>query len=105
MTLPVPDTRAHERTVLAWQRTSLALLGGAALLARLTYGRLGVGAVIAAVAAAAAAAWVFWHSARMRRMTHSQTEPHWHARRSTAAIVVTVATIVAALTELAALAR
>jgi uncharacterized membrane protein YidH (DUF202 family) len=38
-----------DRTVLAWQRTALSLLGGSVLVARLTYPRIGVLALAAVV--------------------------------------------------------
>ena len=37
----------NERTSLAWQRTALAIAGAAAVLARLTFDRLGVWALLA----------------------------------------------------------
>jgi uncharacterized membrane protein YidH (DUF202 family) len=38
-----------DRTVLAWQRTALSLLGGSVLVARLAYPRIGVLALAAVV--------------------------------------------------------
>jgi uncharacterized membrane protein YidH (DUF202 family) len=53
---------ANERTALAWQRTALSLATGAAVLARLTFDRLGVVAVAALAVALALALWVLVES-------------------------------------------
>ncbi|MDF9714681.1 DUF202 domain-containing protein [Nocardioides sp. ChNu-153] len=58
------DSAAPERTALAWQRTALALVVAAAVVGRLSYGDLGVlavvGALVAAVAAVAVLASARW---------------------------------------------
>jgi uncharacterized membrane protein YidH (DUF202 family) len=48
--VPRPRRRiTDDRTVLAWQRTALSLLGGSVLVARLAYPRIGVLALAAVV--------------------------------------------------------
>jgi uncharacterized membrane protein YidH (DUF202 family) len=42
---------ARERTVLAWDRTALAIVAGAVVVTRLTYDRLGAGALACLVVA------------------------------------------------------
>lgn len=92
----------NERTALAWQRTALSLVAGAAVMARLTWGSLGAGALTLLAAAVGLALWVFVesrnryaHSARVRR------RPRPRGGRAPLALA-TAATLVAA-TELWAL--
>jgi NADPH:quinone reductase-like Zn-dependent oxidoreductase len=53
---------SNERTALAWQRTALALVAGAALIGRLTFDRLGWWSLLGAVLAAGLGAWVLLES-------------------------------------------
>ena len=88
---------ATERTALAWQRTALAVLAGALVLARITFDELGRLAFAVVVAAVPLALWVLVESGiRSRRAT---------ARGGRAAAVLTVAVVVLAAGELAALVR
>lgn len=57
-----------ERTALAWQRTAVALLTGAAIVSRLTLVRLGAPAVTCVVVALPVTLWVLWKGrSRYRR--------------------------------------
>ena len=49
----------NERTALAWQRTALSFAGGAVLLARLTFDRLGLLSVVFLALALPLSGWVF----------------------------------------------
>lgn len=92
---PEPLGTATERTTLAWQRTALAVLAGALLIARLSFEDLGGLSVLVVVVAVPLAVWVV-------------AESRWRARRGTvrggrAAAVLTAAVVVLAVGELAAL--
>jgi uncharacterized membrane protein YidH (DUF202 family) len=52
-----PPTALAERTTLAWERTALSLVGGAALLARLTADRLGLFSLTGLVVIGPLALW------------------------------------------------
>jgi hypothetical protein len=95
---------ANERTALAWQRTALSLVGGAAVLGRLTFDRLGVVAVAMLGVSTGLALWVlaesrgrYAHDAGVRR------RPRSRGGRAPAALAA--ATGVLGLTEAAALLR
>lgn len=53
---------SNERTALAWQRTALALMASAALMARLTYRELGEIALIVLSLALLLTFWIFVES-------------------------------------------
>lgn len=94
----------NERTALAWQRTALSMIAGAAVMARLTWSTGGVGALVILVAAAGLSIWVFIesrgrydHSARVRLRANS--------RGGRAPLALTAAASLMALAEVWALLR
>lgn len=97
------DGLSNERTALAWQRTALSLLVGAAITGRLTFDRLGTGAIAPLVMAAGLAAWVFAES-RLRYRDGPDRRRRTRGRGGRAALALTVSTVLIALTEIAALA-
>lgn len=106
-----PPPTSGSRTVLAWQRTAFALLAGAALLTRLTAGRLGAASLAAPVAAAPLAVWLLWVGAARARgrgsAAGSGAGPAAGAADGAAdgrlPAAVCAVTVVVGLTELAAL--
>ncbi|HET6560542.1 MAG TPA: DUF202 domain-containing protein [Marmoricola sp.] len=96
--------RANERTALAWQRTALSLVAGAAVLARLTFDRLGVLAVGTLGVSALLALWVLAESrGRYAHDAGVRLRPRSRGGRAPAALAV--AAVVVGLTEAAALLR
>lgn len=93
---------ANERTALAWQRTALSLVAAAAIMARLTWDRLGgLDAGLLAVAMGLAL-WVFAES--RGRYRHDQgSRPRPRLRGGRAPLALAVATMLIAATELIAL--
>ncbi|MFS3130725.1 DUF202 domain-containing protein [Nocardioides sp. Bht2] len=90
---------ANERTALAWQRTALSIVGGAAILARLRAADLAVLAVPLALAAMLGL-WVLFESrGRYRRTVRAER------RGGRAPAALTLATALIALSELFALLR
>jgi uncharacterized membrane protein YidH (DUF202 family) len=96
--------RANERTALAWQRTALSLMAGAAILARLTFDRLGLVAVALLGVALLLALWVLLES-RGRYDHDAGTRSRDRPRSGRAPAALAVATVVVGLTEAAALLR
>jgi uncharacterized membrane protein YidH (DUF202 family) len=92
----------NERTALAWQRTALALLAGAALLTRLTLDRLGWFALASVLVAGPLAGWVFVES-RLRYAHTAQVRSRAGPRGGRAPFVLMLATVVIATVEIAAL--
>lgn len=92
----------NERTALAWQRTSLSLLAGSAVLTRLTLDRLGVAAFMSLAVAMPLAAWVLVES-RVRQAQRARPGGIARPRGGRAAAALAMATFVVGLTELAAL--
>jgi len=93
---------ANERTALAWQRTALALVAAAAVMARLTWSSLGLAAFVPLGAALALGLWVFvesWGRYAHDAGTRSRTRP----RGGRAPFTLAIATTLIAGTELAAL--
>jgi uncharacterized membrane protein YidH (DUF202 family) len=94
-----------ERTALAWQRTAVALLAGAAIVARLVLVRLGEVAVVCVVVALPVTLWVLWEGrSRYRReaVPRALRAPtDWGGARTPAALAAATALI--ALIELTAL--
>lgn len=92
----------NERTALAWQRTALALVTGAAILSRLTFAELGVWALGSVLVAGPLGLWVLFESrGRYRHDAGLQSRERSRGGRSPAALAV--ATVAVGLTELAAL--
>jgi uncharacterized membrane protein YidH (DUF202 family) len=94
--------RANERTALAWQRTALALLGAALVLARLTYDRIGPVALIFLVIAVPSAVWVLLVS-RRRYLDHAASRADARPRGGRSALVVSALMVLLAATELMAI--
>jgi uncharacterized membrane protein YidH (DUF202 family) len=95
---------ANERTALAWQRSALALIAGAAALARLTWSELGPVALVVLGVALALSAWVFVES-RLRYAHDVGTRQRPRSRGGRAPFALALATALVGATELAALAR
>ncbi len=95
---------AHERTQLAWQRTALSLMVGAAVLGRLAFSELGVAALPGAGAAIVLSGWVAVESrVRSRRAggIHPRPRPRARPRGGRAPAFLAVAVLALAMTELA----
>ena len=93
---------SNERTALAWQRTALALVAGAAILGRLTFADLGWFAVTLLGVAVVLSLWVFAES-RWRYVQQLGNRRRSRGRGGRAALSLTVATCLIALTEVFAL--
>ena len=92
----------NERTALAWQRTALSLVAGAAAVSRLTIDRLGPVALLCVLGAIPLALWVFLEAgSRYRR--DAGLGPRRSIRGGRASASVASATAIMAATELAAL--
>lgn len=92
---------ANERTALAWQRTALATLAGAGIVARLTWTDLGTVAIVVLALAGALGLWVFVESwARYAHAAGTRIRPRSRGGRAPAAVAIAVALVAA--TELAA---
>jgi uncharacterized membrane protein YidH (DUF202 family) len=62
----------NERTALAWQRTALSVLAGAAIVGRLAFSELGVAALVGPAIAVPLSAWILIEgSARYQRRASS----------------------------------
>jgi len=94
---------SNERTALAWQRTALSLVAGAAILGRLTFDRLGFIAVGLLGAAIGLCLWVFaesgWRYAQQLGVRQRRS-----GRGGRAALFLTIAACLIAITEVGALA-
>jgi uncharacterized membrane protein YidH (DUF202 family) len=95
---------SNERTALAWQRTALSLIAGAAVLGRLTFDRLGVLAVVALGVSVLLALWVLTES-RGRYAHDAGVRLRDRSRGGRAPAALAAATVVVGLTEAAALLR
>lgn len=93
---------ANERTALAWQRTALSLVTAAAILARLTWTRLGVGALVVLGLAMVLAAWVFLESRNRYRRT-ARAEAQRTARGGKTSFLLAVSAALLGAAELSAL--
>jgi uncharacterized membrane protein YidH (DUF202 family) len=92
---------ANERTALAWQRTALSVVGGSAVLTRLTLDRLGAAAVVSVVVGVPLGMLLFVEG-RSRYRRRAGDEPPRRGGRAPAALAFV--TCVVGLTELVALA-
>jgi len=92
----------NERTALAWQRTALSLLAGAAVVARLAFDDLGLLAVLGFLVVLPLVVWVMWES-QGRYHQHAGARPRARPRGGRAPAALAVVAVVVALTELAAL--
>lgn len=98
-----PDSGAgNERTALAWQRTALGVVAGSAILARLTFARLGLLALVTVAIALPIGLWIFLESrARYRHDAGIHLRPRSRGGRSP--FTLSLATMAIGFTELAAL--
>ncbi|TYL44851.1 DUF202 domain-containing protein [Nocardioides sp. BGMRC 2183] len=92
---------SNERTALAWQRTALSLMVAAAVMGRLSFGRLGEIAMLPLGIAAVLSAWVFVES-RGRYDDAAQRRRRPRPRGGRAPLALAVATVLIAGTEIAA---
>lgn len=92
----------NERTALAWQRTALSLLGGAAVVARLAFDDLGLLAVLGFLVVLPLVAWVMWES-QGRYHHHAGVRLRARPRGGRSPAALAVVAVVVALTELAAI--
>jgi uncharacterized membrane protein YidH (DUF202 family) len=94
----------NERTALAWQRTALSMLAGSAIVARLTFDRLGAIALVSVMVVAPLALWVFWEG-RWRYRHDAHIIRRRGSRGGRAPLSLTVATLAIGCTEAVALVR
>lgn len=92
----------NARTALAWQRTALALVAGSVILARLTFDRLGILAFTSVLVVLPLSCWVLIES-RARYAQAAGRRQRTRSRGGRAPAALTIATMVLALVELAAL--
>ena len=92
----------NERTALAWQRTALSLMAGSAVLARLTYERLGLLSLAGVLIAFVLSCWVFWES-RGRYAHSAGVRMRGRDRGGRSGFAITMAVVLIAMTELAAI--
>lgn len=92
----------NERTVLAWQRTALALVAGSAILTRLTVDILGWFALLSVGVAAPLGLWLMWEG-RGRYLRDAGQSRRLQGRGGRAPLAVAIATIAIGATELVAL--
>lgn len=92
---------ANERTALAWQRTALSLVAGAAVMARLTWADLCLVAALPLVTCVGFGSWVFWES---RTRYRGDAGRRGRARDGRASGALAVAVMLLGVTEIAALA-
>jgi uncharacterized membrane protein YidH (DUF202 family) len=102
-TAPDPAPGVHnERTALAWQRTALSLLAGAAVVARLALDDLGLVAVLGFLVVLPLVVWVMWES-QGRYHHHAGVRLRTRPRGGRSPAALAVVAVVIALTELAAI--
>lgn len=100
--VPADVGLANERTALAWQRTALSLVGGSAIVARLSWSQLGLAALVPVFVAVALALWVFVES--NWRYAHSAgVRSRGRSRGGRGPLFLTLCVVVLATTELVAL--
>jgi uncharacterized membrane protein YidH (DUF202 family) len=99
--MAVPGVQ-NERTALAWQRTALSLMTGAAILSRVTFTRLGPVALVALVVSFPLALWAFLES-RSRYQHDAGVRLRRGPRGGRAPAALALATVTLALVELLSL--
>lgn len=93
---------SNERTALAWQRTALSILAGAAIMIRLTWSDLGALTVVPLGGAILLSGWVFWESrGRYAGRVGTRSEPLRRGGRAPMALTIAISVI--AVTEIATL--
>lgn len=92
----------NERTALAWQRTALSLLAGAAAITRLTYAELGNAVLLCAYAALMITGFLFWTS--RTHYLHRDRTPAQSRPCGRNAALTTLVVVILAATELIAIA-
>lgn len=101
--MPARDPGAgNERTALAWQRTSLAVLAGAAVLSRVTFATLGLFALASLAVGVPLAGWLFLES-RARYLHDAGVRVRPASRGGRAPLMLTIATLAIGITAMAAL--
>lgn len=101
--MTAPDAGlSNERTALAWRRTALAAIAGAAIVARLTFDRLGTISVLALACAVAFAGWILAESYG-RYQHHAAVRVRPRDRGGRAPLFLAAATMTTGMVELAAL--
>ena len=97
-----PSGASNARTALAWQRTALALVAGSAVIARLTFARVGAVALVGLVLAVMLGGWVLLES-RLRYGQHAGLRDRSRPRGGRSPAALTAGTVVVAAMELVAL--
>lgn len=100
--LPLDSGLSNERTALAWQRTALSLVAVAAIMGRLTFDRLGFVSIMLLGLAVVLCLWVFAES-RWRYVQQLGHRSRGRARGGRAALSLTIATSLIAVTEIVSL--
>lgn len=93
---------ANERTALAWQRTALSLVGGSAIVARLSWSELGPAALVPVFVTVVLASWVFVES-NWRYAHDAGTRSRGRSRGGRGPLFLTLCVVLLAATELFAL--
>ena len=95
MNVPVEAEGLHnERTLLAWQRTSISLAAGALVVARLTWADVGVFALVAPVLAAGVSALVWAYGRRTYTMRTDTMRTYTAASRDVHTAVIGLLVVV-----------
>lgn len=95
------DGAQNERTALAWTRTSLSLLVGVVLAARLTAGTLGVAAVVFGIVVVPLALAMLVWAGRRYRLAHDALHAAEALPDGRLPALVTLVTLLLALLEIA----
>lgn len=92
---------AGARTTLAWQRTALAIVAGAAIMVRLTLHELGRFALVTLGLAVLLSSWVLLESMTRHLRRNEGAEPQ--ARGGRAGLALALAVVLIGVTEIATL--
>lgn len=90
---------ANERTALAWQRTALSLVAGAAIIARLAVDQTGPAVLVPLVGAGLLGLWIFVESQARYHHSAGHTERRG-GRGGRAALSTAIATTLIGVAEL-----